>query len=49
MDWRDKMNKILQIICVWAGFVFLRGDEDKYMIWCGFLLLALILKEKGGK
>ena len=43
------MNRILQMICLWCGFVFLRGDEDKYVIWCGFLLLALILKEKGGK
>ena len=40
------MNRIVQWVCIWFGFVFLLGDDVKYVIWCGFLLLALVIKER---
>lgn len=40
------MNRLLQWILIIMGFIFLLGPDLKYVVWCGFLLLALVIKER---
>lgn len=41
------MNRLLQWILIVFGFIFLMDpDCIRYVIWCGFLLLALVIKER---
>ena len=42
------MNGLLQLIVILYGSIFLIENPDAtgYVIWCGFLLLALVMKER---
>ena len=41
------MNRILQWILIIAGSVYLMDpDCTRYMVWCGFLLLTLAIRER---
>lgn len=41
------MDRLLIWILVLAGSIYLTDpDTSRYMVWCGFLLLALMLRER---